>query len=69
MKVFNKPKFTQNFRKTNPRGTKKIWVPKDKIIYVADVLSNKMKTPILDSGHWILTSHAGKKVYVPKLGT
>ena len=69
MKVLNKPKFTQNFRKTNTSGPKKIWVPKDKIIYVADVLRSKVKTPNLDSGRWMLTSHEGKKVYVPKIGT
>lgn len=67
MKGFDKPKFTHNFRKANSSGPKKIWVPKDKIVYVADVLSNKVKTPIITYGQWMLSSHNGKKVYVPKL--
>lgn len=67
IKLVYKPKFTQNFRKTNLRGPKKIWVPKDKIIYVVDALSSKVDTPILRSGQWMLTTHNGKKVYVPKL--
>ena len=68
-KDLNKPKFIQNLRKTNPKGPKKIWVPKDKIVYVADVLSSQVKTPILVPGLWMLTTHDGKKVYVPKPGT
>lgn len=64
-----KPKFRENFRQTNQRGPKRIWVPKDKIIYVADVLSSHVKTPTMDSGKWRLSSHKGKKVYVPKSGT
>lgn len=68
-KDLNKPKFPVNFRRTNPKGPKKIWVPKDKIVYVADVLSNQVKTPVLVPGLWVLTTHDGKKVYVPKSGT
>ena len=47
-----KPKYNQNFGKTNKPGPKKIWVPKDKIIYVADIFSSKAKTPVMvpDSG-------------------
>src|SRR3954465_14409140 len=29
-------KFNQNSRKTNKKGPNKLWVPKEKIIYVAD---------------------------------
>ena len=32
---------------TNKRGPKKIWVPKDKIIHVVDVLDNKKDTLIM----------------------
>lgn len=69
IKLVCKPKLKQNFRKSNIRGPKKVWVPKHKIIYVADVLSSKVTTPILRSGQWMLTTHNGKKVYLPKLGT
>ena len=64
-----KPKFKQDFGKTNKPGPKKIWVPKDKIIYVADIFSSKAKTPIMVPGHWLLATHDGKKAYVPKPGT
>ena len=64
-----KPKFPVNLRKTNPKGPKKMWVPKDKIFYVADVLSSKVQTPIMVPGLWVLSTHDGKKVYVPKPGT
>ena len=42
-----KPKFKQNFGKTNKQGPKKIWVHKDKIIYIADIFSSKAKTPVM----------------------
>lgn len=66
IKPYDKPKFNQNFRTSNTKGPKKIWIQKDKIVYVADVLSSKVKTPIMVSGLWMLTSDDGKKVYVPK---
>lgn len=68
-KVYDKPKVNHNFKVSNIRGPKKIWVPKDKIVHVADVLSCKIKTPVMVPGLWLLTSHDGKKVYVPKPGT
>ena len=64
-----KPKFPVNYRKTNPKGPKKMWVPKNKIFYVADVLSSKVQTPIMVLGLWMLSTHDGKKVYVPNPGT
>ena len=45
------------------------WVPKDKIIHVEDIFSSKAKTPIMVHGLWLLTTHDGKKAYVPKPGT
>src|SRR3954466_809363 len=36
-----KPKFNQNLRKTNNKRPKKLWVPKEKIISVADILGSK----------------------------
>ena len=64
-----KPKFNQNFGKTNKSGPKKMWVPKDKIIHVVDIFSSKAKTPIMVLGLWLLATHDGKKAYVPKPGT
>ena len=64
-----KPKFNQSFGKTNKSGPKKIWVPKDKIIHVADIFSSKSETPVMVPGLWLLTTHDGKKAYVPKPGT
>ena len=64
-----KPKFQQNFGKTNKPGPKKIWAPKEKIIYVADIFSGKYKTLVVVPELWVLTTHDGKKVYVPKPGT
>ena len=62
------PKFKQNFKYSNPRGPKKIWVPKDKIIYVADIFNSKVDTPVLTPGLWMLSTHGGKKAYVPRPG-
>ena len=64
-----KPKFKQNFGNTNQKGPKKIWVPKEKIIYVADILEGDCEAPILAPRILMLTSHDGKKVYFPKSGT
>ena len=64
-----KPKFNQSFGKTNKSGPKKIWVPKDKIIHVADIFSSKTETPVMVPGLWLLMTHDGKKAYVPKPGT
>ena len=55
--------------RTNKRGPKKIWVPKDKIVYVADLLSNRVETPVLVLGQWVLTTHDGRKAYVPRTPT
>lgn len=52
---------------TNKRGPKKIWVPKEKIIHVVDVLGSRNKTPIMVPGQWLLTTHDRKKVYGPML--
>ena len=64
-----KPKFNQSFGKTNKSGPKKIWIPKDKIIHVADIFSSKAETPVMVPGLWLLMTHDGKKAYVPKHGT
>src|SRR3954471_13424517 len=65
-----KPKFNQNLRKTNKKGSKKLWVPKEKIIFVADILSSKEDKAqnVMVPGLWVLAAHDGKKVYVPRAG-
>ena len=57
-------KGVSNAFRTNKRGPKKIWVPKDKIIPVADVLDNRQDTPIMVPRQWFLTTHDMRKVYV-----
>lgn len=54
-----KPKFVKNSRKTNPKGPKKMYVPKDKIVYVVDIFSNEVKTPIMGPGLWMLAVAIG----------
>ena len=54
--------------KANKKGPIK-WVPKDKIIYVADILDGATETPIMVPGQWMLTTHDGRKAYVPRFGT
>ncbi|RDY01393.1 hypothetical protein CR513_15282, partial [Mucuna pruriens] len=46
--------------RTNPKGPKKIWVPKPMIVLVAYVFNNKETLVI------VLTSHDGRRVYVPR---
>lgn len=60
------PKFAKNSRKTNQKGPKKLWVPKDKIIYLVDIFISVVKTPIMLSMLWMLVAHDRKKTYVPK---
>ena len=64
-----KPKVLRNFGKTNNKGPKRFWVPKDKIVYVADILCSRVKTPIMVPGLWMLATHDVKKVDVPNPGT
>ena len=52
--------------KTNLKRPKKIWVPKDLIIPLADVLSNNKRTLVMVPRQWLLTAHDGRKVYVPR---
>ena len=66
---YAKSKFNLNYRNSNQKGPKKKWVPKEKIIYVADVLNSSVETPVMVPGLWMLASYDGKKVYVPKSGT
>ena len=47
---YTKQKFKQNFGNSNSHGPRKIWVPKDKIIYVAGIFNSKVETPVLTPG-------------------
>src|SRR4051812_56400 len=70
VKYYAKPKFNQNLRRTNKKGPKKLWVPKKKIISVADILGGKedKKQNVMVPGLWVLVTHDGKKVYIPRPG-
>ncbi|RDY01597.1 hypothetical protein CR513_15057, partial [Mucuna pruriens] len=60
------PKGLPKPSRTNKKGPNKIWVPKDMIIPVVDFLDNRKKRPIMIYEQWFLTSHDGRKVYVPR---
>src|ERR1044072_4799748 len=62
------PRTLRSSGRTNNRGPRK-WVPKDKIIYVADILSSSIETPIMVLGQWMFATHDGRKAYVPRTGT
>lgn len=55
----HKPWFDQTYGKTNSIGPKKMWVPKDKIIYVADTLNSIDEISIMVLGNWMLSTHKG----------
>ena len=57
----------KSWRKINIKGPKTVWVPKEKIIPLADILNPTKKTQILELGKWMLTIHKGKKVYIPRI--
>src|SRR4051812_763496 len=67
---YAKPKFNQNLRKTNKKGPKKLWVPKEKIISIADILGSKEDKAqnVMVPRLWVLATHDGNKVYVPRPG-
>lgn len=37
-------------RRTNQKGPKKLWVPKNKMVYVADILSSQVETSVMVPG-------------------
>ena len=63
--VCNKKKGKHPF-KTNKKGPKKIWVPKDQIIYVADMLHSRIEKQVMVPGQWVFTTHDRRKAYVPR---
>src|ERR1044072_75274 len=54
-------------KKTNKRGPRK-WVPKNKIVFLADILNSSSETPVIVPGQWMLVTHKGRKAYVPRIG-
>ena len=46
---------------TNKKGSKKIWVPKNKIIFVANVINSRKDIVIIVLGQWLLTTHEKRK--------
>jgi len=56
-----------SWRKTNMNRPKTVWVPKEKIIPLADILHPNKKTQILELGKLMLTIHKGKKVYILRI--
>jgi len=44
-----------------------VWVPKEKIIPLVDILIPRKKTQILELEKWMLTIHKGKKIYIPRI--
>lgn len=61
-----KPNVVKNSEKNNKIRSRK-WVPKNKIIYVTDILKSSVKTPVMVPEQWMLTMHDGQKAYVPSL--
>ena len=55
-------------KKTNKRGPRK-WVPKNKIVFLADILNSSSETPVIVPGQWMLVTHKGRKAYVPRVVT
>jgi len=58
----------KTWRKTNMKRPKTRWVPKVKVLSLADKLNPSKKTQILKLKKWMLTVHKGKKVYIPIIG-
>jgi len=50
---------------TNPKGPIKIWVPKSKIVSVADMPKSKGKTKIMLPRQRLLETYDKREVYVP----
>jgi len=61
-KCRNLPKIgSSNDFRTNKKGPKKIWVPNDTIIPIANIFDRKKDTLIMVLGQWLLTSHDRRK--------
>src|ERR1044072_974698 len=54
--------------KTNKKGPRK-WVPKNKIIYFADIINSSIRTSSMTSDQWRLVTQKGRRAYIPRTGT
>ena len=52
---------------TNTKRPKNIWVPKKIIFPVTDILDSEKQTPVMIPRQWLLTTHDGRKGFVPML--
>ena len=66
VKIISQPEFRKNFRRTNKRGPRKVWVPKKKFIDDAGVNSSKEKPPSPEKVLWKLPSDRKEEVNVQK---
>ncbi|RDX64045.1 hypothetical protein CR513_57442, partial [Mucuna pruriens] len=62
----NHPKGSFKQSRTNKKIPNRIWLPKNMIVLIVDLLDSRKETPIMILGQWLLTSHDKKKVYVPR---
>ncbi|WVZ16200.1 hypothetical protein V8G54_009182 [Vigna mungo] len=51
----------------NKKEYKARWVPKIQILKLFDVLDDRVETPSIRPGKWLLTIHNRKRVFIPKL--
>jgi len=58
------PSSYQHPQVNKEKGPKKIWVPKNKIIPIIDLLDTRKETSIMVPIQWLLTAHDKQKVYV-----
>jgi len=49
--------------KTNRKGPKTVWIPKNKIIHLLDILNKRKDIPIMVPGQWLLMSHDRRKIF------
>jgi len=55
----------KSWGKANTKGPKTVWVAKEKILPLADILNPNKKTQISELGKWMFTFHKGNKVNIP----
>lgn len=65
-KPISQSEFRKNFRRTNKRGPRKVWVPKKKIVDDAGVYQSKEKPPSSEKVLWKLPSDRKEEVNVQK---
>ena len=56
VKVQNK----KNYVRTNPKGPKRLWVPKYKIFFSTYILQGRRKEEVMVHGQWLITTYDKK---------